>query len=240
MNEEEFIEAESKRIKKIYLGLSLVLLVLPVVLIPMVTADSAFMFLFPLLFSGVPVLFILFSMKKKDVLGLWYSREKLSSAHLRGLSIFFVMVGAGILLGGFLFTISSDADYMALFVASLGITFFFVLSSLLSVKYIEKEMHRKLEMFEMSRSILLGIPVDSAKKLITEAIKGLEVKYSEVVPRSKFDRPWHIELETGMRIYAIKHFKNSQILIARIPKNDLIEPKIEEEILRLAALHNLE
>ncbi|GEM_PF-1508607 len=236
VNEEEFIEAERKRIGRIYMALGLLLLVLPMVIVLIVMADAFFLWLFPLLFSIVPVLFLLSSLGKKGEQGLWYSSEKLSGIHLRGLSIFFIMAGAGIMLAGVLFAIRSGIDYMTnpLFIVSFLMLFLFVFSSILAVKYVEKEMHRKLEKFEMRRNIVLGIPVDSAKEVIKRAVTGLRLEHSEFVPRSKFDVLWHIELESGMRIYALTNFKNSRILIARIHKGDTIEPKIEAEILRLA------
>ncbi len=237
MNEEEFIETETKRIWRIYVGLGLLLLVATPTIALVVSSNVQLGLLFPVIFASVPSLFLLFLPRKKEVQGFWYSRERLSPIHLKGLSIFLLFIAAGFVLAGIAVS-RSDLTGNTLSVFSFTTILSFLLFSVLAVKYIERDMKRTLEKFEMSRAIPLNIPVNSAKELVISALKNLNLQYSEAIPRSKFDVPWHVEFESGMRIYAASHFKKSEIVIVRIPKGDTTEPEIEKEILRLIKPEN--
>ncbi len=238
VNEEEFIEAESRRIKAVLIFASIWLLILPPVFLALLyfllqSGSIVFFFAFLLIFIAFPPFFILTYRRAKRPYGLWISWEKMVIIFFKYLSLPIV---AGILasfeLPIYHWAIRGDFHQIDIvnIIPLLGMALPTPVFLLFWNMY-----RRRRENFEENRNVLLKIPIASAKEIILKTLDNLNLPYSR--PKGLFGLPDErkfVELESGIKIGVGQNFRDCLIFISDIPKGDTIEPKIEAEILRLA------
>ena len=242
VNEEEFVEAETKRIKTFIKFSSIWLLLLPpaflfILLLSLETGSIAVFLIGLILLLGFPPVLILTLMRRREkVYGLWISGDKIVFALFKYLPI--AMVAATISFfeyplylwlkygGSFQFYSAKSTVLLLSFLLPASVFVF-------GVK-IQQKMSGK---FKLARNVRLNIPPRSAKEIILKALENLNITYFKPQGRLNANNGQKfVELESGIQIGVIVNFRDSAIRISDIPKNDTLEPEIEREILRLANL----
>ncbi len=236
VNEEEFIEAERKRIKSIIILSSIWLLFLPPVLCVLLSlnwGNVVFFFSFLLTFIALPPFFILIFGRRKRPYAVWISWERVVFIFYKYLQLLMISVIVASIEIPLYQWITQGESYRISF-ASLFPLLGYVLLSFLFPLFVRLQRSRQAK-FKENRNVLLPISRASAKDIIIKALDNLTLPYSR--RKGLFGLPDErrfVELESGIKIGVGQNFRDCFISISDIPKNDTIEPKIEAEILRLA------
>ncbi|GEM_PF-5966954 len=109
-----------------------------------------------------------------------------------------------------------------------------VIFILILATFFRRKNRRRREELEMARTLFVKLPPREVKDIIVSALGNLNLEYSggEAASKWAFRSPY--TLNSGMKIgWVARNSKETAISISYIPKGDIIEPKIEAEILRL-------
>lgn len=236
-----------KRIKTVILFFSLWLLVLPpvfhfIVSLSLQTGSIAVFLLGFLLLLGLPpfLITLVVTRWRKKVYGIWFSRKRIVFEVLNYFNFLILSSAVAFFEYPLYFWLRSGEFFQIhdpQIIAIIALIFGFLLASI-SFVLVEKITQKMQRNFKENRSVVLNIPARSAKQIILEALEKQNISYSR--PDGLFNAnegQKFVELESGIQIGVIPHFRRTVILISRIPKNDNLEPEIEKEILRLMNLH---
>ncbi len=224
VNEEEFVEAEKKWIRKLYIFLSLWILLAG----PFYSVYDDYV----INMISLSLLLLLFlpvyqhTKKAKDSQNLWWFSMFIMIIPLFMAEDFYLLwLWEGVDILG--------SDLILILLLLLATIIFFAV-----LHYYAVSVRKKWQKFEERRTTLLNLSLEETKDIIKEALKNLNTDYSE--PQSILginEGRSFVELESGIKIGVNQIFRGSAIRISEIPKNDTLEPEIEREILRLANLH---